>query len=435
MAGSSLMRSRFEEFVSLANESIAIQLVSNEDQLAEESQKLPKSSPKEFNPEFSHQLFGDNESIFGYRDLKVKLYYSSAKLNCFLGINFAEKVTKDETNGIEADDVLNTIAKKLEINFCQSMDEFRSLLSKESQFKPYGQLMDSFSIDHKTDEKVTKRHFEIYSADILVPGFDAYHQRMQTFLWWLIDAASYIDVDDERWQYFILYEKTSANSSSLTNGHSAADDNSIYCFAGYATVYRYYAYPQRIRPRISQFLILPPFQKCGLGTKLLDTIYGFYIKDSNVYDITVEDPSDNFTRVRDFVDSKNCKTLDSFSVEKLKLGWSEAMATEALTHLKINKRQARRVYEILRFRCTDRSDADQYKCYRLVVKQRLNAPNQKQILDYKKLEKLKKFPEQELAFIKQTTIPALEVRLDLLDKQYKELEEEYQHIVERLAES
>ncbi|CAG2169824.1 unnamed protein product [Oppiella nova] len=430
MAGSSLMKSRFESFICDANESVAIQLVCSDNELDNEPHN---HAIKEFNPEFSHQLFGDNESIFGYSDLRVKLYYSSAKLNCFLSIGFTDKVTKDETNGIEADDVVDTIRQKLSLKLCSSMDEFRSLLSKESQFIPYGKLMDSFSIDWKTDEKQTKRHFEIYSADILVPGFDAYHQRMQTFLWWLIDAASYIDADDERWQYFVVYEKRSPNG--LSNGHLHSDAHNTYCFVGYATVYRYYAYPQRIRPRISQFLVLPPFQKCGLGTRLLHTIYDFYVTDTAVFDITVEDPSDNFTRVRDFVDSKNCQKLNAFSVDKLKLGWNEDMATEAQTRLKINKRQARRVYEILRFRCTDRSNADEYKAFRLGVKQRLNAPNQKQILDYQKLEKLKKFPEQELAFIRQTTIPALEVRLDLLDKQYKELEEEYQHIVERLAES
>lgn len=38
--------------------------------------------------------------------------------------------------------------------------------------------------------------------------------------------------------------------------------------------------------------------------------------------------------------------------------------------------QARRVYEILRLRATDRSDPQQYRSYRLAVKNRLNAPHQ-----------------------------------------------------------
>ena len=340
---------------------------------------------------------------------------------------FTEKVTKDETNGIEADNVLKTIADKLEIQLCQSLDEFRSLLSKEPQFKPYGQLIDKFSIDNQT-----KGDFEIFLADIMTPGFEAYHQRMQTFLWWFIDAASYIDVDDEKWQYFVVYQKRYLNPK-VSNGHSANSEEFLYCFVGYATVYHYYAYPDRMRPRISQFLILAPFQRRGIGSRLLEAIYCHYKNDTKVFDITVEDPSDNFTRIRDFIDSKNCQKLKSFSEENLKKGFTKEMAEEAQKELKISQKQSRRVYEILRFRCTDKSNAEEYKAFRLDVKQRLNAPLQKQIMDYNKIEKLKKFPEQELALIRQTTIPALDTRVEQLDKQYKELEDEYQRIVERLT--
>ncbi|XP_054162731.1 histone acetyltransferase type B catalytic subunit-like [Oppia nitens] len=433
MASSSLIRNRFEPFVANANEVVAIQLLFNEKQLDDESCDI---SLKEFNPEFTHQFFGDNESVFGYKDLKVKLYYSAAKLNCFLDIKYKEKVSKDETNGIEADEVLKTIADKLEIQMCQSMNDFRLQLSKESQFKPYGQLIKSFTIDYKIEDKQITRQFEIYMTDILNPGFDAYHQKMQTFLWWFIDAVSYIDADDDRWQYFVVYEKRSPNLLlGQTNGHSNCSDDYLYCFVGYATVYRYYAYPQRIRPRISQFLILPPFQRCGIGSALLQAIYDNYMSDGDVYDITVEDPSESFTRIRDFVDAKNCQKLEAFSADKLKLGWNEELAKVAQSCLKINRRQSRRVYEILRFRNTNRSNDEEYKSFRLYVKQRLNAPLRKQMIDIQKLEKNKKFPEQELELIKQTTIPTLESRIDLLDKQYKELEDEYQHIIERLAKS
>lgn len=51
----------------------------------------------------------------------------------------------------------------------------------------------------------------------------------------------------------------------------------------------------------------------------------------------VEDPSDNFARLRDFVDAKNCLTLDSFSKAKLKAGFSETMVEEARKKLKLNK--------------------------------------------------------------------------------------------------
>lgn len=52
------------------------------------------------------------------------------------------------------------------------------------------------------------------------------------------------------------------------------------------------------------------------------------------------------------------------------------MATQAQSKFKINSKQARRIYEILRLRHTDTTDVQQYQMYRLDVKNRLNAPFQ-----------------------------------------------------------
>lgn len=427
------MRDLFESFMANANKAIALRLVSSEQELrlTDGDRNNDSDAVPEFNPEFCHQLFGDNETIFGYKDLKVKLYYSSAQLNCYLDISYTEKVKSDETDGIEADNVHKIISDKFEINFCQSKDEFNCLLSKESQFKPYGQLIDKFTIDSAIARELVNSEYEIYLADMSTPGFEAYHQRMQTFLWWFIDAASYIDADDERWQYFVIYQVRPIHSN-LTNGHSVKNERT-YCFVGYATVYRYYAYPERIRPRISQFLVLPPFQRKGVGARLLQAIYNHYVSDDKVFDITVEDPSDNFTRIRDYVDANRCLQLESFSADNLKRGFSKEMAEDARNRFKISHKQSRRVYEILRFRATNRSDAKEYRDFRLEVKQRLNAPIKKMMLDLSRIEQMRKVPDQELALMKQTSVPALEVRLEKLDKEYRQLEEDYQRIVERLA--
>lgn len=104
---------------------------------------------------------------------------------------------------------------------------------------------------------------------------------------------------------------------------------------GYTTVYEYYAYPQNIRPRISQMLVLPPFQKLGLGTKFLETIYNFYQTQKNVIDITVEDPSEDFQRMRNFVDARLCMKLKSFQKEELKKGFNKEMTKEAREALKV----------------------------------------------------------------------------------------------------
>ncbi len=49
-----------------------------------------------------------------------------------------------------------------------------------------------------------ERQFEIYKTSIDTPGFRSYHERLQPFLLFFVDAASYIDVDDDRWDYWLL---------------------------------------------------------------------------------------------------------------------------------------------------------------------------------------------------------------------------------------
>ena len=92
---------------------------------------------------------------------------------------------------------------------------------------------------------------------------------------------------------------------------------------GFLSCYNYYCYPDKKRPRISQVLVLPPYQKCGHGARLLTAMYDHACADPLVCDITVEDPSENFTRLRNFVDALKCSSLPSFQPDKLKDGFSK----------------------------------------------------------------------------------------------------------------
>jgi len=53
-------------------------------------------------------------------------------------------------------------------------------------------------------EGESDRHFEVYFNDISVPGFREYHERLQPFLLFYVDAASYIDSDDDKWTYYTM---------------------------------------------------------------------------------------------------------------------------------------------------------------------------------------------------------------------------------------
>lgn len=398
---------RLKNLVVNSNDALEFKLVRNVEDL--------ETHDSTFKPEMSHQIFGDSESIFGYRDLRVKLYYSAGCLETYLGMTYSEKVDKMHYDGVEADEVLSKIADKLAPNVHDSLDAFIESLKKDETFRPHGKLLHSFSVN---DEECT-RHFEVYKADMSCKGFKEYHQRARTFVLWYIDAANFVDIDDDRWHYFNMFEKYITAVGSVR-----------YATVGFATVYQYYAYPHHTRPRIAQVLILPPFQNIGLGTHLLHAIYSEYIGRNQVKDITVEDPSVSFQRLRDYVDAVNCSTLPSFSRENLLQGFNKVMATEAKEKLKINKKQARRVYEILRLRATDLSNEQEYREYRLNVKKRLNIPYKREQNDLKKLECALKNIDKRVNL--QISLPSTEQRIQTLDKEYKSLEEEYKKVIKRL---
>ncbi|KAF9813823.1 hypothetical protein SFRURICE_007978 [Spodoptera frugiperda] len=104
------------------------------------------------------------------------------------------------------------------------------------------------------------------------------------------------------------------------------------------------------------------------------------------------------------------------------------MAIQACNKFKINKKQARRIYEILRLKNTNTSDKTAYLNYRLEVKNRLNAPFQKKKLEMKKLQKVLK-PEEYAATISATGLSETHSRLT---NQYLTLEQEYRRVINRM---
>jgi histone acetyltransferase 1 len=71
--------------------------------------------------------------------------------------------------------------------------------------------------------------------------------------------------------------------------------------------------PTYCRLRISQFVILPPFQRAGHGGRLYDIILQNAREDPKVQEISVEDPSEVFEDLRD---RRDLKFLEGRSVFK-----------------------------------------------------------------------------------------------------------------------
>ena len=117
------------------------------------------------------------------------------------------------------------------------------------------------------------------------------------------------------------------------------------------------------------------------------------------------------------------------------------------------QKQARRVYEILRLRATNISNETDYRNYRLDVKRRLNIPYKREQNDMNKLEAALRGGssggssgggsggssgaggsgsssnnDKRLGIV----LPKQEERIQLLEKEYRTLEEEYKKVIKRL---
>ncbi|CAG2059900.1 unnamed protein product, partial [Timema podura] len=223
-----ISKSVLESYIVSSNDALELKLVRRATDVDDDSTT--------FRPEMTHQVFGERF------------------------VNFVP------------DNVINMMAGKLQAGFHTNLDNFCLDLNKDINFRPPGELQHRFTTE--CNENTITKQYEVYLCTGTTPEFRRYHERLQTFLLWFIDAASFIDIDDNNWRFFVMYEKYTQDGSTM------------YAVVGYMTVYQYYAYPKNIRPRISQMLVLPPYQRRGLGEKLLSTMYQHYINDKRVIDIT-----------------------------------------------------------------------------------------------------------------------------------------------------
>ena len=131
-------------------------------------------------------------------------------------------------------------------NCASSIGHFGDMVRKDKDFKPYGSKITEFERNSK--------HFEIYKPTMADPGFRLiilaipswkhlfreWYLRLETFILWFIDGSQYIDTDDSQWDYFTLFER-------FQNPETGKNQ---YAIAGFSTVFRFYCYPEKIRPRV-----------------------------------------------------------------------------------------------------------------------------------------------------------------------------------------
>lgn len=117
---------------------------------------------------------------------------------------------------------------------------------------------------------------------------ESYHEQnfyLQSLLPFFIDGASIIE-PSPFWQYFMIYNKSTLN------------------LVAFATVYEAHHSAERYRAKVSQVLVLPPYQRQGLGHLLYQTLYQHYLVQPKCFQLIVEDAAEEFQRIQDI---SNCQ--------------------------------------------------------------------------------------------------------------------------------
>ncbi|KAF1762213.1 hypothetical protein GCK72_010475 [Caenorhabditis remanei] len=321
-----------------------------------------------FSPEMVYQHFGDEETIYGYDDLEVTIHHTAQTLHCYVNISYSSKVKNDK--GLEADDIVEKLVHPdVRPNVLVSgKGEFQQKLLGQKDFKPFGEMVHKFRSKGKD--------FEVYRVSEQSEEFNLFLERIQTLGMFFIECCSLTDNSEENWLHYFIYERCDTGEG---------DGSTVANVVGFATLYKFYNYCDKIRPRIAQMLLLPQYRKSGIGAQFMESFLRDLRATPEVFDVTVESPGEQFTYLRDYVDCVNCMSLPEFSSENLKNGYTEDMRSACLTKLKISKMQSRRVYEILRYRATNKKDKEALKAQRIDVKKRLYVPMKRSDKDWRRL--------------------------------------------------
>lgn len=303
-----------------------------------------------FNPDFTYPIFGDHEQIFGYKDLSINLKYASGSLEPYLDIQYSSKYKGSHA----IDNVTEILKEYLPKNYLTSQDKFIDNVKRDhTQFKPMGEKIHQYNREGQEGQD----HFEIYKTSFSNQKFKDYHARMKAFVLFFIEGGSFIDDDDEKWEIYTTFKREGSH------------EEASYHFVGYSTVYPFYYWPENIRMRISQFLVLPPYKKKGHGSELYQTLYQSFKSRKDISEITVEDSSEEFADMRDKSDIRYL--LEYNGLQGLKAPVSREKFDALQEEFKLTDRQLHRCIEIYLLSNVDKLNENDYKAYRLQVKHRL----------------------------------------------------------------
>ncbi|KAF1967751.1 acyl-CoA N-acyltransferase [Bimuria novae-zelandiae CBS 107.79] len=304
-----------------------------------------------FGPTHTYQFFGNREEIIGYKDPTIQLSFRANDMKPVLRRGFEEKVElpdeaySEEYFKFDFEAPFKEYLPSYALDPSEAVPENAQNDPTSKDWRPPGTQLHKFALHGK--------QYEVWVTSFTDPAAKQIWENMQILPMLFIEGASLPELDADwslqRWSLYLLYEVTPIE-----------EDISSYTLAGFSTTYRFWTLPtleimratkslpspptstngdankwspprltqdpetfrinehvdpleQPSRERISQYLILPPYQGQSLGATLYETIFADLVKKPYIHEITVEDPDEAFDAMRDYSDIAYLRGLPSFN--------------------------------------------------------------------------------------------------------------------------
>ncbi|CAI5474058.1 unnamed protein product [Closterium sp. Yama58-4] len=324
-------------------------------------------------PEYVHQMLGDDGIVYGYKDLQVDIWMHASTFLTFIDISYShelpktkKKAKKQASDHREPHDIHAIFKSLFPQGFTTSREEFVAALPLQPQLfqdmvskhatveQPWQQVQRKGSRGESTEDGKEGSEAGAKAADDgdkgggvaddaqaaaeceVVPTMDLsqqcvrdWHARMQPLVRFFIDNGQPIDSTDPLWTLSVVLQRPAAPSSSSPPSATAAAASAPSAASGakegaaasakgeeevvvvgFCTIYSFYHHPNSTRLRLSQILVLPPYQAMGHGSQLLNQVHAMACR-VHAYDITVEDPSDDLQQLREALDCMRLLSLPS----------------------------------------------------------------------------------------------------------------------------
>eukprot|EP00873_Tetraselmis_striata_P003640 jgi/Tetstr1/423904/TSEL_014527.t1 len=279
-------RARFavEEWIASGNEAVTFRLEAGGAGWADAARSAAGGG---FRPEYTHQVFSDEEEVKGYKDLSIDIFLNARTFAAYAEVSFSEKAAK-------ADDVDSMLSEafggQLLLGAEGKADFEAGLVAAGAAGEPsvadFGTEIGRKALPGGDGGELVLCRFNLASAPEALQGL---HARLEPMLLFFIDGACSIDGEDPAWDVVLALRQSGASLQVM----------------GFCTLHTFFAYPDTKRLQLSQLLVLAPFQRRGVASAMMAALMRIAAAEG-AKDVTYEDPTPAVECLREVIDLRAC---------------------------------------------------------------------------------------------------------------------------------